>query len=75
VTNELQGLLVSILHEIQSRKFRAFVISLLGLFLLWYQGSVDDNYAVVALVVATVGYIGGVAVEDGFQKLFLPPKK
>jgi len=75
VSKELNDLLLSILNEIKSRKFRAFLISLLGLFLMWFQGSVDDNYAVVALVIAAVGYIGGVAFEDGFRKLFIPPQK
>jgi hypothetical protein len=71
---ELQGILVSFLNELKSRKFRTFIVSLLGLFLMWYTGEVNENYMVVAFVIATVGYIGGVAFEDGFRRL-LPPKQ
>lgn len=65
----LKGVGASIAHEVQSRKFRALVVVLLGDAKLFADGTVDAHSATYAAVIAIVGYMFGVAAEDFAAKL------
>ena len=62
-----EGLFGSILHEVQSRKFRAFMLAVLATITSWLQGVITPEQAIMSLAVVVVGYIMGVAVEDGLK--------
>lgn len=58
----------SIVYEFQTRKFRAFLVSLLGILGAWLTDEVTPEKALALLVAAVIGYSTGVAVEDGLKK-------
>jgi len=67
VLNWFNGFFSSIFHEIQSRKFRAFLLAILAILTSWLQGVVTPEQAIMSLVIAVAAYIMGVAVEDGLK--------